>query len=452
MAPTRRRAILAGILIGNAVAFAGVDPPLEAATALLAVLLAADAWDLAGLDRWTLRGGTLLAGLALLQLIPAPAAARALIQPGLAPFTPPGWWTLSVAPWATVEAAAAFVVLAILAVAAARIAATRTGPPFILTLLAATGLLTAILGLATEGGLPGRVLLVRVNSLGGSPYGPFVNRNHFALALELTIPATAAILAMAARRLVVPGEGRRPAAVTVLAAGLAVTIQLAALIRCGSRGGVVFLLLGGLASLPLWRRGRPGRRWSWVAGGAIILVAAGVLAFNRIGALHDRFNELLVINGVSGNTRLDLWRGTLALAARSPLTGCGLGAYRYAIGLDKPPTGALRLEQAHNDWLELAADGGAAGLAAALLLVAGLAAALRPGRIRRLRFTARYPAAAAAFALAACALHELVGFGLQTPLNAYLAATWAGLVWGFRDPRGAAPAAARPGDAGGDSP
>jgi hypothetical protein len=38
--------------------------------------------------------------------------------------------------------------------------------------------------------------------------------------------------------------------------------------------------------------------------------------------------------------------------------------------------------------------------------------------------------AGAAAALAATALHEIVGFGLQTPVNRYLLAAWVGLVWG----------------------
>ena len=63
-------------------------------------------------------------------------------------------------------------------------------------------------------------------------------------------------------------------------------------------------------------------------------------------------------------------------------------------------------------------------------MLVAVVACLRPGRVRRLRFELRYPLAGAAVALAATALHETVGFGLQTPLNRYLLAAWVGLVWG----------------------
>jgi hypothetical protein len=59
-----------------------------------------------------------------------------------------------------------------------------------------------------------------------------------------------------------------------------------------------------------------------------------------------------------------------------------------------------------------------------------VAVSLRPDRVRRLRFELRYPLAGAAVALVATALHETVGFGLQTPLNRYLLAVWVGLAWG----------------------
>jgi hypothetical protein len=62
--------------------------------------------------------------------------------------------------------------------------------------------------------------------------------------------------------------------------------------------------------------------------------------------------------------------------------------------------------------------------------VVGTLLAVRPGRVRRLRFEYRYPLAGAAAALAAASLHELVDFGLQIPLNRYLLACWLGLLWG----------------------
>ena len=70
---------------------------------------------------------------------------------------------------------------------------------------------------------------------------------------------------------------------------------------------------------------------------------AVALAWTRIPELRDGFAQLLVVEGVEGNSRWDLWEGTVRSFVRSPVVGSGLGTYRYVIGLDKPATGTRRL-------------------------------------------------------------------------------------------------------------
>lgn len=424
------RVLLAAVLVGNAVAFGGIDPAARLLTAGAAVALA---WTLVAppavprLHRWAIAG---VGALAILQLVPLPLALRRLVAPGLADVLPRGWRPLSLAPWQTVEVVATAVVVLVIALSAARMASSRSGLPQLLTTLAVTGAVLAVLGLASEPGLPSRILMVRSNTGGGSPYGPFVNHNHFAVGIELTLPAMLVLLAAGARQLSRPGDGRRGGVVTVLAAATTAAVSLAALLRCGSRGGVLALVVGATLTAPLWwRRGR-GPSWAWLAAGAAVLAAALGLAWSRIPALREGFSELLVVEGIQGNTRWDIWRGTLRLAARSSILGSGLGSFPYVVGLDKPATGAEVLTHAHNDWLEWTAEGGAAGAAVLLLGAVGMARLLDPRRVRRSRFEYRYALAGGAMALTATSLHELIGFGLQTPVNLLLCAVWVGLVWG----------------------
>jgi hypothetical protein len=65
-----------------------------------------------------------------------------------------------------------------------------------------------------------------------------------------------------------------------------------------------------------------------------------------------------------------------------------------------------------------------------LFLVAGVVRQLEPRGVRQLRREFRYALAGASLAMVAAALHEAIGFGLQTPLNRYLLAAWIGLAWG----------------------
>ncbi len=436
------RLALGVVLLGNAVAFAGVDPPVRLATAAVVLLLMLDLKRVPDVPHLHRLAGFVIAALILIQLAPLPEVLRRLIQPGFADVMASGWYPLSLAPWATIQVAASAVIVVGIAVTAARIGVTRSGLPVLLALIAATGVVVAVLGLAGEAGAPEKVLLVRDNTGGGSPYGPFVNENHFAQAVELTLPAALVLLAVGARKLRGSGGERQLAAVMVLGSAVATVVTVAAMLRSGSRGGALFLLLALALTLPIWLRPLRlrGRRWPAVVTGVVLVAVVGGLSWTRLPELEEGFRDLVAVEGVDGNTRWDLWSGTVGSWKRSPVVGSGLGSYRYVIGLDKPATGQSVLEQAHNDWLEWASTAGIIGAAAVGLFVVGVGTGLAPRRVRRLRFEFRYALAGVALALVATGIHEIIGFGLQTPLNRYLLATWIGLMWGLagrvRNPHG----------------
>jgi O-antigen ligase len=426
------RVLLAVLLVGNTIAFAGVDPPARLLTAAIVVVLMIDMRRVPEVPAVVRAAALGFLVLVVVQLVPLPEALRRLLQPCFSEVMQSGWAPLSLAPWATIQVTASAVVVAGIALTAARVASTRSGLPLLLGMVAVTCGLMAVLGLAGEAGAPNNVLLFRANTGGGGVYGPFVNPNHFAAGIELSLPAALVLLAAAVRNLPRPGSRRQRAAVTALGAAVVVVVALSALLRSSSRGGVLFLATALVVSAGLWLRPWRARRWPWVAGISALLVVVFALAWARLADLRDGFAELLVVEGVEGNTRWDLWTGTLRSFERSPVVGSGLGSYRHVIGLDKPATGTAVLEQAHNDWLEWASTSGVAGLVVLLLLLIGVWTAVRPRTVRRLRFELRYPLAGAAVALTATALHELVGFGLQTPINRYLLAVWVGLIWGVR--------------------
>ncbi len=424
------RWLLLVLLFGNAIAFAGVDPVTRLVTAAIAVVLVLDLRRPPETPKLFPLVGPGFAAVVAIQLVPLPAALRQLLQPGLREVMAVGLAPLSVAPWATLEAAAGMVVALALAVTAARMASTRSGLPTLLTILAATGVLLAVLGFLGESSGPSEVLMMRPLTVGGSPYGPYVNKNHFAVGLELTLPAALVLATAAVRNAVEPGPARQRAVVILLLTGAAAILGVTALLRSHSRGGIVFTAAAFVLTLPWWRRPRKARRWPGLVALMVVVVVAGSLAATRLGDLENSFKDLFVVEGIEGNTRWELWQGTVGLIERSPIVGCGFGAYRYAIGLDKPATGLAQLEQAHNDWLEWTAETGAVGLAVLGLGIFALARLLRPSVTRKRRFEYRYAAAGAALSLTAVGLHEAIGFGLQTPLNAYLLALWVGLVWG----------------------
>ncbi len=424
------RILLATLLVGNAVVFAGVDSPTKLVSAAIVLVLMIDLRRVPETPSVMRAAAWSFLILAVVQLLPLPEGLRRLLQPGFAEVMIGGWAPLSLAPWSTIQVVASMVVLAGIALTAARVASTRSGLPILLGIIAVTCGVMAVLGLAGESGAPENVLLIRANTGGGGVYGPFVNSNHFAAGIELSLPAALVLLAAGMRNLPQPGSTRQRAAVTALASAVVVVVAAAAVLRSSSRGGVLFLAAALVLTAGLWLQPRRARRWPWVTGVSMLLLVALALAWTRMPEVRDEFAQLFVVEGVDGNDRWDLWSGTVDSFLRSPVIGSGLGSYRHVIGLDKPATGTSVLEQAHNDWLEWLSTTGIAGVLVLALFLVGVGGGLLPRKVRGLRFDLRYPLAGAATALVATALHEMVGFGLQTPVNRYLLAVWVGLIWG----------------------
>ncbi|MEX1309303.1 MAG: hypothetical protein AB1Z65_02695 [Candidatus Sulfomarinibacteraceae bacterium] len=103
---SRHRLALGAILIGNAVAFAGVDPPTRLATAVVVVLLVADLKRISAVPSAHRLALIAVAALVVIQLVPAPFALRRALEPGFVDVMAGGWAPLSLAPWATLRAAA----------------------------------------------------------------------------------------------------------------------------------------------------------------------------------------------------------------------------------------------------------------------------------------------------------------------------------------------------------
>jgi len=234
------RVVLAALLVGNAIAFAGVDPITRLVTAVLVLVLVVDLRTVPVTPKLARMAAWLFLGLAVCQLTPLPEALRRLLQPGFADVLVPGWGSLSLAPWSTIQVVASAVVMAGVVLAAARMAATRSGLPTLLGILVVTCGLLAVLGLAGESGAPEKVLLIRANTGGGGAYGPFVNSNHFAAAIELSLPAALVLLAAAVRNLGSVGAARQRAAVVALAcAGVSGGRR-----GCGGRGPAILFTRG----------------------------------------------------------------------------------------------------------------------------------------------------------------------------------------------------------------
>ncbi len=256
-------------------------------------------------------------------------------------------------------------------------------------------------------------------------FGPFVNRNHFAGFLEMG--------AGLAGGLIVSRSVKKEVLAIYISCALA---MCAGIVLSASRGGVMalgaevfFLAIVALPSLISRKsESRPGRFGLVVRSvGALVLGTAAIF-----GSMFLVGSEGLVKNiaqtqdEVQGElpaserfSRRDIWNATSRMIGDHPVFGVGLGAFQFAYTRYDQSSGTQRVEQSHNDYLQIVADAGFAGGAVALVFVFMLfALGFRAAQTRdRRRRAIIFGALTGCFAIA---IHSFVEFNLQITSNAQL--------------------------------
>jgi hypothetical protein len=260
-----------------------------------------------------------------------------------------------------------------------------------------------------------------------SPFGPFVNKNHFAGYVEMP-----ALLALGLGRglwrqhLPASGEGTPSPSPGALAAfGASVTMVMAVLLSL-SRGGALGVVSGiGVLALLEYvtarRRGSVGRILLPV-GLAVLL---GLIVALMPGEVHERLLGIARRDDSSTVYRVAIWKDSLRAWIASPVLGQGLGAFADVIPRFKTTAGQFRVEHPESEPIEISAEGGVIALLAAAtalgLLFVRVVPAIRGHRDR----VQRGIVTGALAGLAALAVHGLVDFNLRIPSNAVLFLTLA---------------------------
>jgi O-antigen ligase len=297
-----------------------------------------------------------------------------------------------------------------------------TDTPHRLRLLVRTitifGFLLAIFGL-TQSFTTSKVFWVRELAQ-STAFGPFINRHHFAGYMELTMALPLGMLFSGSLE-----KDKRFA--YIFAAGL----MGVALVMTNSRGGVISLIAEILFLLVLSgfrkrkthqvqeksQRVKRAALRAAMALGLIVALFAGVVLLGGEQAL-SRFAG--TVNSEDPTTgRAHFWNVTLDIIKAHPIVGAGLGAFPTVYTRYDSRNGAYRLEQVHNDYLQILSDGGVIGAMLGLFFVVML---FRYGFARR-ESPDDYRSGVALGALAGCfavLVHSFFDFTLHTTANALL--------------------------------
>lgn len=210
------------------------------------------------------------------------------------------------------------------------------------------------------------------------PFGSFVNRHNFAAYMEMTIGLPLGMLFAGA---VV--KDKRLLYVTGIA------LMGVALLMSGSRGGLVAFLAQIIFLIMLTTGAKSRGRLVMKVAFSSLLIAAIVVGSIFIGGENSltRIADTATSSDITTD-RVHIWSVTTEVITNNLPLGAGLGAFGVAYTPFDEYSGMERVEQAHNDYLQVAADAGIVGVAVGLFFLFwlfryGLAAANTANAYRR---------------------------------------------------------------------
>jgi O-antigen ligase len=255
------------------------------------------------------------------------------------------------------------------------------------------------------------------------PFGPYVNQHHFAsLMVMLSAPVIGLLAAGSLKRDYLP-------LLWIAAAMMAIAIVFS-----GSRGGIlsyavmtgiVLFIAGRHSAVNEGSHNSEAGKLRWMAAksaGIAIVVAAlvGVILFLGAGESLLRGIGLGAATDDVSSGRFHFWSVAFQIFLSHPFIGAGLDAFGVAFTQFDTRNGMFRVEQAHNEYLQMLADGGILGFACVavfilLLIKRGLAQVTAAKN--RIDVGVRLGAWAGCIAVL---IHSLFDFPLRTQANAYI--------------------------------
>ncbi|MBI5640004.1 MAG: O-antigen ligase family protein [Nitrospirae bacterium] len=209
-----------------------------------------------------------------------------------------------------------------------------------------------------------KIFWLRELTLGGTPFGPFVNRNHYAGFVGMVFPVVLAIfLALkpkvyytSFRERLYELFSRRQTHAYILI-GLASVLLSTSLFLSLSRGGIVSLSLSMifLGIMLIIRRGNSRRGVVIIIICVLIVLSVGWFGWDPI---LERFGNIWDKKGDVAEMRPIFWRDTMLIVKDFPVTGTGFGSFVSIYPAYRTASLEGTLEHAHNDYLELLAEGG----------------------------------------------------------------------------------------------
>lgn len=185
-----------------------------------------------------------------------------------------------------------------------------------------------------------------------TPFGSFVNRHNFAAFMEMTIAVPLGLIFVGAIE-----KDKKLLFIT------AIGLMGIALLLSGSRGGLIALLAEVFLLVIITTKSQS--KGNLVVKAILAILLIGVIIFGAVLIGGESSLTRIAETATSGNITTDrthIWAVTLDVIKANLPFGAGLGAFGIAYTPFDNSSGLGRVEQAHNDYLEVLANAGIVGL------------------------------------------------------------------------------------------
>jgi O-antigen ligase len=247
-------------------------------------------------------------------------------------------------------------------------------------------------------------------------FGSFVNPHHFAALMEMTLSLSLGLLFSL--------SAKKEQMFLLIFSAILMTI---AVLFTGSRGGMISLIGIGIFFVAL-RLFNPEKNKEASTSKNILIPVVGVLGIVSVivGITFSLGGDTSLIRSVGlseftqadvSSGRLDFWKIALQIFINNPIFGSGFDSFAVAMSRYDTWNGTFRIEQAHNDYLQILAEAGLLGLGCVLVFIF---LTFKKG-LENIKFSEdRLCRGISVGALAGCSgifIHSIVDFPLRTPSN-----------------------------------
>jgi len=299
---------------------------------------------------------------------------------------------------------AAYVILFFLAAQAFR---KRADLSFLAWFLIVFCFAVSLLGIIQHFTSEGELYWMPSLTIRGDSFGPFVNRNHFAGFVELTLPVGLGLMLF-----------RGISSELLPLATVLTIVPVGALVLSGSRGGIIGFALELCVLAVLARTRRAGEGPRMIALATVALAALAVVAWVGAGKAIQRFSTAR--QDLTMSRRSSMVRGAAGVFFAHPIKGSGLGTLVSVYPRYETLYDGYVVQHVHNDYMEGLAETGVAGGLCGLAFLWLLYREARKGFETERSHFGRGLRAGAIAAVAGLLLHSFIDFNLHIPSNALL--------------------------------